>query len=489
LDAHHLYADMFELAPVSLWLEDYSALKTLFERWRAEGVCDLRAHLLADRSRVAECSRCLQVLRVNRRTLELYGAESQDELVAHLDTVFRDEMFEQHVEELVQLWNGQLRFHSHTVNYTLHGRRLEILLRAEVLPGHEHDWSRVLLAIEDVTERARAERALRASERYAKGLFEHSPVSLWVEDFSSIKALLDEVRASGVDDFRVFLDVHPEFVARCMQEIRVLDVNRQTLALFRAEDKPTLLARLDRVFRDEMRPHFADQLADLWDGKLFQQREVVNHALDGEKVHVYLQFSVLPGHEERWDQVLVSLTDISARKKAEAYLEYLGKHDVLTGLRNRAFFTEEMNRLERKGPWPVTVLMVDLNGLKAANDEGGHAAGDALLRRVGEILSKLVEREERASASRIGGDEFAVLLPGGDARRGEQMVEQLLELLALNNQFHGGTPMSLALGAATGFEGERLEAVSHRADQQMYRAKRSYYAERRHDRRGGGAPA
>jgi hypothetical protein len=49
------YADMFELAPVSLWLEDYSALRALFEQWRGEGVHDLRGHLHDDRSRVAEC--------------------------------------------------------------------------------------------------------------------------------------------------------------------------------------------------------------------------------------------------------------------------------------------------------------------------------------------------------------------------------------------------------------------------------------------------
>src|SRR5207244_10794174 len=103
-----LYADMFELAPVSLWLEDYSALKSLFERWRAEGVRDLRAHLREDRARIVECSRCLQVLRVNRRTLQLYGAQSQDELVANLPEVFRDDMFEQLVEELNALWSGRL---------------------------------------------------------------------------------------------------------------------------------------------------------------------------------------------------------------------------------------------------------------------------------------------------------------------------------------------------------------------------------------------
>jgi len=243
-----------------------------------------------------------------------------------------------------------------------------------------------------------------------------------------------------------------------------------------------LLGALDHVFRDDMRAHFAEQLVDLWHGKLFQQREVLNYALDGEPVHVYLQFSVLPGCEQRWEQVLVSLIDITARKKAEAYLEYLGKHDVLTGLRNRAFFVDELNRLERKGPWPVTVVVVDLNGLKTANDEGGHAAGDALLRRIGQVLDKLAEKP--MTASRIGGDEFAVLLPGSDERRGEQAVEQLHELLALNNQFHGGEPLSLAIGLATARDGERLGLAIHRADAQMYAAKREYYAQRQHDRRG-----
>jgi diguanylate cyclase (GGDEF)-like protein len=486
VDAHDA---MFELAPVSLWLEDYSALKRLFERWRAEGVTDLRAHLLADRSRVAECARCLQVLKVNRRTLELYGADSQAALLARLHEVFRGDMFDSMVAELVQLWSGELHFRSETVNYSLGGKRLAILLRASVLPGHEADWSRVLVAIEDITERRRAENALRASEAYAKGLFEHSPVSLWVEDFSSIHALMQELRARGIEDFRVFIDVHPEFVERCMQEIRVIDINRQTLSMFRAPDKPTLLARLNEVFRDDMRAHFAEQLVDLWNGRLFQQREVVNYALDGEKVHVYLQFSVLPGHEQRWDQVLVSLTDITARKKAEAYLEYLGKHDVLTGLRNRAFFAEELARLERKGPWPVGIAVIDLNGLKAANDEGGHAAGDALLRRVGEVLGKVVDPGGRVTASRIGGDEFALLMPGAEAVHAAALLEQLHELLALNNQFHGGEPITLSIGLAQAEPGERIERAVQRADEAMYAEKRAFYASAGHERRRPGGPA
>ena len=475
------HEEMFELAPVSLWLEDYSALHALFARWRAAGVTDLGAHLRADRARVAECSRCLKIVAVNRRTLELYGATDTAQLVANLDRVFRAEMLDAHIDELVALWDGKLGFASQTVNHSLAGERLDILLRGTVLPGHQDDWSRVLVAIENITERTRAEARLAQSERYARGLFEDSPVSLWVEDFSAIKRLIDDVRARGIEDFRVFTQVHPEFVTRCMQEIRVIDVNRRTLEMFRTPDKETLLRNLDQVFRGEMHTPFAEQLIDLWHGKLMQHREVVNYALDGELINVLLQFSVLPGAEADWSLVQVALVDITARKKAEAYLEYLGKHDVLTQLRNRAYFEDELNRLERKGPWPVTIVAIDLNRLKATNDQSGHAAGDALLRRAGEVLGKAADTP--ACAARIGGDEFVLLLPGGDERAGQTMIERVQSLVDLNNQYYAGALLSLAMGCATAHPGERLETAMSRADERMFEAKRDFYIAAGLDRR------
>jgi diguanylate cyclase (GGDEF)-like protein len=474
-------AEMFDLAPVSLWLEDYSALRTLFEEWRAAGVADLRAHLRSDPARVKACSDRIRVIKVNRKTLSLYGADDLPHLVANLGKVFRDDMLKTHIEELVQLWMGRTHFASTAVNYTLGGERLDIQLNGQILPGHEATWDRVLIAIEDITERETARRGLIDSENYARGLFAHSPVSLWVEDFSAVKRLIDEVREQGITDFRVFTDVHEEFVARCMSEIRVLDVNARTLELFGAPDKDTLLRNLPDVFRDEMEPHFREQLIDLWDGKLFQQREVVNYALDGSKLNLLLQFSVIPGREQDWSLVQVALTDITARKKAEAYLEYLGTHDVLTKLYNRSFYVDELNRLERKGPYPVTIIMADLNGLKVANDELGHAAGDALLRRAGEVFNSLVDRPN--TAARIGGDEFAVLLPGTDAAAGEAVLESLNDLVEINNQFYQDMALSLSVGIATSRPGERMEAVVKRADLLMLEAKRAHYADTAHDRR------
>jgi diguanylate cyclase (GGDEF)-like protein len=475
-------AEMFDLAPVSLWIEDYSAVRALFEQWRAQGVGNIETFLAANPDRVRQCSERIRILQVNRKTLSLFGARDLAHLTANLGQVMRDDTFKSHIEELAQLWNKQASFSSHTVNYTLTGKRLDIQLSGMILPGHEQSWDRVMIAIEDVTERENARRHLVESENYAFGLFAHSPVSLWVEDFSAVKRLIDDVRARGVDDFRVFTNVHEEFVPRCMSEIRVLDVNSRTLELFAAPDKETLLRNLADVFRDEMEPHFREQLIDLWDGKLFQQREVVNYALDGTKLHLLLQFSVLPNHEHDWSLVQIALTDITARKKAEAYLEYLGTHDVLTRTLNRSFFVDELNRLDRKGPHPVTIIIADLNGLKTANDELGHGVGDALLRRAGEVFGSLVSKP--ASVARIGGDEFAVLLPGTDAAGGEAILASLAELIELNNQYYPDFELSISTGIATSRPGDRLEQVVKRADMKMLHAKRLYYLQDNRERRG-----
>ena len=475
------FEDMFDLAPVSLWMEDYSGLKRVFDQWRAEGVTDLMAHLQGDAQRVQQCSEGYRVLRVNQCTLDLLKAPDLPTLQSRLGDVFSRDMHTTIVAELQAMWDGKLGFENLTVNYALDGTRLDVLVTARVLPGYEDTWERVLVSVKDMTAEVQSKARLQRSERYARNLFEHSPVSLWVEDFSTIKQLLGQVRAQGITDFRTFLHVHPEFVTRCMQEIRVMDVNQHTLEMFGARSKKELLQNLSVVFRDEMVDSFAEQLILLWEGKLQQQCEVVNYSLQGEKLHIHLELSIMDTHAERWDLVLLSLVDITARRKAEAYLEYLGKHDVLTQLRNRAYYTEELNRLARKGPWPVAVLALDLNGLKAINDEHGHAAGDAMLRRMGEVLAKAVDAP--ACAARVGGDEFMVLMPCTDERGVQALQERIVSLLELNNQFYPGQMLQVSMGYAWGDASQDIEDIVHRADQAMYAEKCRFYASKEQNRR------
>lgn len=465
-----------------MWLEDFSALKSLFDRWRTEGITDLRAHVAVVPECLAECAASLKVLEVNQRTLELFGATSQPHLLANLSQVFRGDMLDHLAQQMVPMWDGQMGFAVQTVNYTLDGRRLDVKVQARVLQGHEERWDRVMVSLQDITQELQTSILLAASEQHARNLFDYSPVSLWVEDFSAVKRLIEDVRMRGIEDFRTFINVHPEFVSRCMQEIRVIDVNQQTLTMFGAQNKSELLARLGEVFQGEMRDSFAEQLIELWHGKTTLMREVVNYRLNGDLVNIHMQFAVLPGHMTDWDLVLVSLVDITARKKAEAYLEYLGKHDSLTQLRNRAFYMDELNRLSRKGPWPVSVLVMDLNGLKQINDEHGHVAGDALLRRAGEVFSKVASPQ--ACAARTGGDEFAMLLPGTDERGAQATIDRIHLILELNNQFYIGHKLSIAIGMASCSSSDQLEAMLIRADRAMYVEKTRYYQEQHIERRG-----
>ena len=189
------FEDMFNLAPVSLWMEDYSLLKQLFDTWRAEGVTDLQAFLREDPARVQRCSQSLQVLRVNQYTLDLFKAADQPTLQSRLGEVFRGEMLDSLCDELVALWDGQLRFENRSVNYDLQGKPIHVQITGRVLPGYENCWSRVLVSLQDISAEVRSTAQLQSSEQYARELFEYSPVSLWVENFSEVKRLLDEVRA------------------------------------------------------------------------------------------------------------------------------------------------------------------------------------------------------------------------------------------------------------------------------------------------------
>ena len=89
--------------------------------------------------------------------------------------------------------------------------------------------------------RKQAEAARSESERRYRGLFEHSPVSLWEEDFSQVKCHIEELRQSGVTDFRAFFTDHPELVIELVSEIKVLDVNAATLALMHTTRKDQLI--------------------------------------------------------------------------------------------------------------------------------------------------------------------------------------------------------------------------------------------------------
>jgi len=463
---------LFEYAPVSLWEQDFSCIKRLFDDLRAQGVKSLDAHLLMHPEFIDLCMSQIQVVDVNLATISMLKADSKEQLLSNLERVFRDGMRQHFRDELRALWNGEVEWSGEGVNYTLSGEPLDIILHWRILPEYEKNWERVLVTIEDITARRRAERRLHS-------LFEVSPISLWEEDYSEIKAYFDSLREQGVADLQDYLNEHPEAVLHCASLIKVLDVNQRTLELFGAVSKEHLITNLNLVFRDDMGNHFARELVDLWNGNLMYEREGINYSLNGEPINILLNFKIMPGHEQDFSWALVSIQDITARKKAEEYLHYLGTHDVMTGLFNRAYFEETIQKLEFSRKDPVSIIILDLNYLKKTNDTLGHQAGDKLIRRLAEVLTAAFNNGQ--IAARIGGDEFAVILPRTDETETAEYLKQIQALVDINNKYYREPVLSISLGAATSQPGMNLEKVIQLADDSMYNSKAEHHRRRKDD--------
>jgi diguanylate cyclase (GGDEF)-like protein/PAS domain S-box-containing protein len=161
--------------------------------------------------------------------------------------------------------------------------------------------------------------------------------------------------------------------------------------------------------------------------------------------------------------------DITARKRLEDKLRYLSAHDPLTNLFNRLFFEEEMARLAKGRHFPVSVVVADVDGLKSVNDRLGHAVGDELLRQAAEVLRTSFRPGD--VVARIGGDEFAVLLPGADAQAGESVLRRVRRNEDAYNAHDDRPAVHFSLGLATAEEGESLAETLRLADSRMYRDK------------------
>ncbi|MCE7984971.1 MAG: PAS domain S-box protein [Caldilinea sp. CFX5] len=236
--------------------------------------------------------------------------------------------------------------------------------------------------------RRTTESALRREEERYRFIFDTVGVSIWEEDFTAVQALIDQLRAQGVDNLRAYLTEHPAVVAQAIAAVRIHNVNQQTVTLFGANDKAQLLASLDRIFIPATEAIFVEEIVTLAEGRGAFAAETVLQTLQGEQRHVL--FTITFPMATRLDRVLVNIVDITERKVAEEarqrYADLLRlSHDAImiwrpeggiefwnhgaetlygyTAAEALGRMTHELLQTAHFRPWPEILAELQRNGL------------------------------------------------------------------------------------------------------------------------------
>ncbi|MEY6431734.1 GGDEF domain-containing protein [Thioalkalicoccus limnaeus] len=234
----------------------------------------------------------------------------------------------------------------------------------------------------------------------------------------------------------------------------------EQLAVFR--QFAVTLAHGDLSYEAPARQHLLDPLKHLQASLrhlTWQTQQVAAGDLD-QCVDFLGEFSIA------FNQMIQGLRD---KRAADDQIRHLSLHDALTGLYNRLFFNQEMERLATSDEFPITILVTDLDDLKRVNDTRGHQTGDLLIQRAARLIEHGVRTED--AVVRLGGDEFAVLLYGIGQSEAETIVQRLRATLVAHNRRNPMLAVSLSIGAATAEGPASLEAALRQADQAMYQDK------------------
>ena len=283
-----------------------------------------RARLAAiiDSSDDAIVSKTLQgvITSWNAGAERIFGYTADEAVGRHISFIIPADRLSEEDDVLSRLRRGQRIDHFETIRRVKDGRLINISLTVSPIRDSDGVIVGASKVARDITDRVRAGEVIAASQQRYQRIFESAGVSLWEEDFTAVRAALEQLRAAGVEDFAAYLSEHPEEIDRLISLVRIVDVNDTTVEMFGAETKEDLLRSLPDVVSAAARHVFTREIVAFWRGETRFSAEATLRTLAGEPIDVVINIT-FPAPGESVDSVLVSLTDITLRRQIEEALK------------------------------------------------------------------------------------------------------------------------------------------------------------------------
>ncbi|MCF6096345.1 diguanylate cyclase [Thermovorax subterraneus] len=289
-----------------------------------------------------------------------------------------------------------------------------------------------------------------------------------------LQAQLEELRQSEKklqelnERLKCLFVYSPDAIVQFDKNHIIMDINLAFEKLFGYSPEECIGRNVDDIVTGSEDKEIAEKLTrELFiNGNI--NTEGIRYTKEGKPKYVKIRAILMKVNEEVVGGYGI-YTDITESYEYKKSLEYMSYHDILTGVYNRRYFEEKLRSVNK---FPVSIIMADLNGLKLVNDTMGYVEGDRLLIRLAVILSKSIGPS--GVLARIGGDEFAILLPNTNYNEADKILKRIRDNINKYNQNEAadGIILSVSLGFATADnEKADLEKVLSQADEMMYRYK------------------
>ncbi|SER53142.1 PAS domain S-box-containing protein/diguanylate cyclase (GGDEF) domain-containing protein [Nitrosomonas sp. Nm51] len=302
-------------------------------------------------------------------------------------------------------------------------------------------------------------------------------ISFALNNFAIEKERAQSVEALRLSEqyLRTIIETEPECVKVVGKNGKILEMNAAGLAMLEV-DSLEIVKQHDLA--DFILPEYRDAFKALHQHVMNGGHKTLEFEIRGLKgTKRWLETHAAPMRDEHGHVVtLLGITrDVSERKRNEARIKYLANFDALTGLPNRTQLDNHLNyalNLAKRSNGRLALMFVDIDRFKDINDTLGHSVGDAFLIEASRRLKLALRTED--TISRLGGDEFILLLPGNEARGAAQVAQKILRVISdpFRNE-HFDLIVTASIGIALyPDDGSDIETLSKNADIAMYRAKR-----------------